>query len=305
MDMLFFRRREGFTGGHLKVRDYIAHTAASGLFRPVLHLSGPCDTGVDGSDLFDDAPGLRSASPRPADAYFLAGDDWRCLDEAGINPDGRHVVNLVQGFRHLEPGSFLRACLARPATRICVSSALADAIRPLANGPVHVAPTAIAPPAVTMLPGRTTQIFIGGAKDPALAEAVAAALGSAATVVLAAAPLRREDFLMRIAQAQVAVLLPLPQEGFFLPPLEAMHLGTAVVTCECLGSRDYCLDQVNSLVIARDAGALAAAARCLLGDEALRGALVAQGEETAAGRTLAKERAVYLEQLRALAARCT
>lgn len=304
MDMLFFRRREALTGGHLKLRDYIGHTAASGLYRPVLQLSGVCDPGVDGSGLFDDAPGLRIAHPRPADAYFVAGDDWRSLDEAGIDPAGRPVVNLVQGFRHLEPGSFLRACLGRPALRICVSSALADAVRPLANGPVRVAPTAIAPPHVPAIPGGATGIFIGGAKDGALAEAVAAALEGAATVDLARGPLRRDEYLMRIARAQVAVLLPLPQEGFFLPPLEAMHLGTAVVTCDCLGARDYCQDQVNSRVVARDAGALADAARRLLADAAGRCALVAVGQQTAARRTIAKERAAYVEHLRALATRC-
>ena len=171
MEMLFIRRREGLTGGNLKVRDYIEHTHASGLYRPVLYLSGEPDPALHDADLFDSLPCRRSPRLRPAEAYFVAGDDWRQLDEAGLDPAGCHVINLVQGFRHLTPGSFLRACLSRPATRICVSNALADVIRPLANGPVHVAPTAISRPPMPGRPGDSTGGLHPGLRGPRLARA--------------------------------------------------------------------------------------------------------------------------------------
>ena len=301
MEMLFIRRREGLTGGHLKVRDYIEHTHASGLYRPVLYLSGEPAPALHDADLFDSLPCRRSPRLRPAEAYFVAGDDWRQLDEAGLDPAGCHVINLVQGFRHLTPGSFLRACLSRPATRICVSNALADAIRPLANGPVQVAPTAIARPPMPARAGGSTDVFIAGLKDPPLARAIAAALGDTVHVDVATAAIPRGEYLARIAQAHVAVLLPLPREGFFLPPLEAMHLGVAAVTCDCLGGRDHCIDGMNCLVVQRDPAALASAARRLLADPVLRSALRAGGAATVACRSLARERDHYRHILQTLA----
>lgn len=301
MEMLFLRRRGRFAGGHLKLRDYLEHTATSGIYRPILCLSGQYDATVPGTDYFANLACLKLDHPRPAQAYFIAGEDWRMLDDAGIDVTGKPIVNLIQGFRHVEPGSFLRACLARPATRICVSTALADVIRPLANGPIHIAPTAISPPMAKNCNSATTDIFIAGLKNPILAKDIFARLSGAWRIDLATEHLPRVEYLERIARARVVVLLPMRQEGFFLPPLEAMHLNAATVTCDCLGLRDYCIDNVNCLLAPFDPDAIAAAAHRLLEDGILRGKIVAGGRATIGVRTIDKEQIAYLDLLSVMA----
>ena len=48
----------------------------------------------------------------------------------------------------------------------------------------------------------------------------------------------------------VAVFVPNPKEGFYLPALEGMALGTLVVCPDCLGNRSYC-DRPASTASAR------------------------------------------------------
>lgn len=71
-------------------------------------------------------------------------------------------------------------------------------------------------------------------------------------------------------------------EGFGLPPLEAMACGTAVVTTDCKGNRDYAINDYNCLVAAPDdVQELEAFARKAVEDEALRNRLIQGGMETA------------------------
>jgi len=73
------------------------------------------------------------------------------------------------------------------------------------------------------------------------------------------------------------------REGFGLPPLEAMACGCATVTTDCGGVRDFARHGENCLVVATgDACALASAIQQLMGDDALRARLSAEGVRTAA-----------------------
>jgi glycosyltransferase involved in cell wall biosynthesis len=70
-------------------------------------------------------------------------------------------------------------------------------------------------------------------------------------------------------------------EGFALPPLEAMATGAAVVCTDAHGNRDFCVDGVNCLMPAANAGAVSAAIARLLADPELRARLGRAGTETA------------------------
>jgi GT2 family glycosyltransferase/glycosyltransferase involved in cell wall biosynthesis len=70
-------------------------------------------------------------------------------------------------------------------------------------------------------------------------------------------------------------------EGFALPPLEAMATGAAVVCTDAHGNRDFCIDGVNCLMPAANAGAVSAAIARLLADPELRVRLGRAGIETA------------------------
>ncbi|MDD2795312.1 glycosyltransferase [Acidocella sp.] len=297
MEMLFTRDFTGFSGGHLKHHDYLRHTVASGLAAPVLYQT-PGSAGVPGNP-FAHCGVPQITTLRPFPAYFLAGMDWSLLDDAGIAPGAAPVINLIQGLRHAEPGTPLFAYLARPALRICVSQQVADAIAPFANGPVHTIRNGIEitppPPRPLTAPAR---IFIGGAKNPEMAHEIAALLQGETELDLLTTMCPREEFIARLAAASICVLLPLRAEGFFLPPLEAMALGRAIVVPDCTGNRGFCLPGETCLMPAYNAAALADAARALARNPAQRAALAESGTKMTANHTLAGERAAYITLLR-------
>ena len=56
----------------------------------------------------------------------------------------------------------------------------------------------------------------------------------------------RDDFLDSMRRARVTLFLPNEEEGFYLPALEGMALGTIVVCPDCVGNRSFCLPGVNA-----------------------------------------------------------
>jgi Glycosyl transferases group 1 len=293
MEMLFVRNFTEFAGGHLKFLAYMNHTAASGLASPILY-QPPRPRTVHGN-IFNDYKGATIDKVRSFPAYFVAGDDWFILDKAGVDLGAAPVVNLVQGFRHADPHSPLFACLARPALRICVSPAVANAIRDHVNGDVFVIENGVEVGHV--LPRRPLEgparVMIVGLKNPTMAREVAACLTGVSKVDLIVDPLPRERFLARIAEASICIMLPLAQEGFYLPPLEAMALGRGVITPDCKGNLCYCEPGVNCLMPDYTADALADAARALIYDAAQLARLATGGLKTAARRSIEKERTAY------------
>jgi glycosyltransferase involved in cell wall biosynthesis len=87
-------------------------------------------------------------------------------------------------------------------------------------------------------------------------------------------------------------------EGFYLPALEAMASGCAVVCDDAMGNRGFCIDGETCLVVERDdvEGHVAAVER-LLGDGELRQRLRRQGREVAACYSLEEERARFYRLL--------
>jgi glycosyltransferase involved in cell wall biosynthesis len=291
--MLFIRDFAGFTGGHLKFADYIRHTEASGIAEPVLYQTSR-SRAVPGN-IFNEYNGLTIDELRAFPAYFVAGEDWFVLDSASIDPGPSPVVNLIQGFRHAEPADPLFGCLARPALRICVSPAVAEAIRNYVNGEVHVIENGVE---VDAIPDKRPlaglpRILIAGFKNPDVARAIAARLDCLVQVDLVLEQIPRPAFLARIAASSICIMLPLEREGFFLPPLEAMALGRGVVTPDCGGNRAYCRPGENCLIMPYDADAIAAAALALAHDQRQLERLVAGGLRTAAQASIDRERVAY------------
>lgn len=290
--MLFVRDYTVFAGGHLKYADYIRHTMASAGVEPVLYQTPRSH--ATAANIFQEFADRTIAVLEPFPAYFIAGTDWFILDEAGIDPGAAPVVNLIQDFRYADPGHPVHRCLHRPALRICVSEPLAAAVRDHANGEVHVIPNglaAIAPPATA---AGSPRVFIAGLKNPDVARAAAHLLAGIVEVDLVTQPLPRPEFLERMARATVCLLLPVPREGFYLPPLEAMALGRGVVTTDCEGNRGYCRHDGNCLMPPAAPDELAAAALALVRDAPRLRRLVDEGRETAALHSLDRERTAYL-----------
>ncbi|MCZ6766101.1 MAG: glycosyltransferase family 4 protein, partial [bacterium] len=77
-------------------------------------------------------------------------------------------------------------------------------------------------------------------------------------------------------------VMPSLSEGFGIPPLEAMGMGSAVVVTNCGGPMEYACADENALVVPpADAGALRDAIRRLVANPELRKKLIAEGHRTA------------------------
>ncbi len=221
----------------------------------------------------------------------------------------RHrIIHLVQHLGYADDPE-LRAYLARPALRICLSEAARDAIAPYAAGPLHVIPSGVdrelfhdreraehQPGFGTTQSGPTpgATVLIWGGKAPELAAAIRERLathGVSAGVV--DGWLSRRDFADRLRRADIFVGLTQPREGFYRPALEAMACGCAVVCSDALGNRAHCIDGITCLQPPHgDAVMHAEAVLRLLTDHELAERLRGHG------RTLARQFSLDVERAR-------
>ncbi|HEX5756906.1 MAG TPA: glycosyltransferase [Arenimonas sp.] len=289
--MLFHRNFLGYTGGHGKVFDYYQHALAHAGWQPVVWFRHGAEH-RDNPWRQHAVPGETLWRPDAADALFLAGRDWQSYPE---DIPGVPVINLVQHVRHADPHSPAHAFLGRRAVRICVSHAVADAIRSTGrvNGPVEVIEAALRMPASLLPPSRRHGVFIGALKQQALGRELARRLIAAGHAVdLCDNFVARDDYLRRMGSADIAVLLPNVTEGFYLPALEAMALGCATVVPDCIGNRAYLQPERNALTPLLHVDSLVAAVERLR-EASLAAALRHAGRETADRFSLESERAAF------------
>lgn len=298
--LLFHRNFRAFTGGHLKVWHYFQHTRESRFFEPEIYLT-PESNGVAGNPWKDVIPPPRERwLPQDAGLLFLAGTDW----EAVPDPAPRPVINLIQHVRHGNAGDPRRRYLTRPAVRICVSDEVAAAILATGEvkGPVHVIPNGIDLEHIPCAEIRKIEVLIAGAKNPHLAKALLERLVSEGLACrLLTKKIPRAEFLDLLSRSAVAVTIPNPQEGFFLPALEAMAAGAVVVCPDCVGNRSFCHDGLNCFLTAYDVEALAQATlRATRLEPGARAAILLAGKSESQLHGLEAERAAFLKILDAL-----
>lgn len=93
--------------------------------------------------------------------------------------------------------------------------------------------------------------------------------------------------LRRLYSTSTALLYPSRDEGFGLPPLEAMACGCAVVATDVGAVQEFAASGRNAFVVPpRDTAGMAAALEQLLAKPALRTAIAAAGQRTAADYAL-------------------
>jgi hypothetical protein len=311
MRVLFLRTFKRLNGGDLKMWHYFNHFLELG-HDPVVQFS-------KGSRLDDSNPWSAADQRRilpvdeqtGADLLFLGGTDWSRLTPAEQKRPPAPVINLVQHVRHASRHHpELRAFLANPATRICVSREVEDAIRRtgLPNGRIITIPngTDVRPQRADHTDRDIDVLILAGkprATPPsglALPEVTPRALGRMVarlvprrqrSVELVTDFLPRHEFLDLLARARVSVLVPHVTEGFYLPALEAMALGTIVVCPDCVGNRSFCLDGRTAFVTRRNPVSMARAVeRALRLDEERRDQMREAGWRQVEGHSLEQER---------------
>jgi hypothetical protein len=296
--ILFHRDYEAFSGGHMKVFDYFRHTQAAEGYVAEIYVT----PGSRPDHLWrGEATLLGEYRPEEADALFIAGMDWEALDSHPGIEDRIPVINLIQGMRHLAPEEPLFRFLNRRATRICVSAQIAAALNATGacNGPVHAIPNGIDH---TLLPPRDPEpscdVFIADKRRELGMEVAAHLVKRGFSVDCLTAPIPRREFLARMSRARLVVLLPLAEEGFYLPALEAMAMGCVVICPDCVGNRAFCVDEVTALVPDHDVAAIGAAVERIERTPGLAAALRERALSASKAFDIAAERAAYHQLLR-------
>jgi glycosyltransferase involved in cell wall biosynthesis len=300
--MYFYRDFRQFTGGHLKVWDYFQHVRRSGRYDPCIFFSRQTvwDDTNPWRALRDAA--LKEWRPGEADCLFVAGLDWAVLPESLRKSPRVPVINLIQHVRHAVPKDPRFPFLRYRAVRICVGEAVKAALEETnrVNGPLYAIPNCID---LELLPKGATDrgiaVLIAGLKRPELAAEMDRRLRHAGVKIhTLAAPIPRREYLDLVARARITVFLPNESEGFYLPGLEGLALGTLVICPVHAGERSHYRHGYNCFTPEYSVDALLACveqALSLSGEALAR--LVANASATANGHALARERERFLEIL--------
>lgn len=251
--ILFYRDFLGLTGGHLKVWDYFNHVSHSAEYIPYIYFSQKTvwDAGNPWSGM-DKKLKLFKALTNP-DIIFMEGMDWEILDYKYKNNSPVPIINLIQHIRHAFPDNSRYPFLGHKAIRICVSEEVKSYLEESGkvNGPLFAIPCSIdldkLPPALPYS-DKKDEILIAALKERELGRQLKQQLeGLGKSVNLLTGRLLRKDYLELVNRAKLTVFLPnySEGEGFYLPALEGMALGSLVICPDCIGNRSFCLPGNN------------------------------------------------------------
>lgn len=295
----FIRHFVGPTGGNIALRSFFTCARQhSGLQVRIAFTPETRDAGARfwGSEL--DSVELPFSHAFDADIVAVNGKDWRLMRSSYSGS----VIHFVQHLGYAQDATLLEY-LARPAFRVCVSEEVRTSIEHFANGPSWVVPNSIDPalfhPSTTRPAG---SILIGGVKDVELGRRISAAFPNA-TLITEWMPRCAFADLMRAHDIFVA--LPRANEGFFLPALEAMACGCAVVCADAVGNRGHCIPHRTCLQPKwGDAADHLLAIRRLLDEPALRDEIRSHGRSHAAQYSPALQRQRFHAVLDAVLEAC-
>ena len=257
--VFFYRDYIRLFGGHVKHSHYFDHVLRTpGFARKIVFSDQPLEASqaLERSALWPGDEAERF-EPDARDVFFLEGIDWLYLIENGLDSLPNPKINLIQNFLHARQDTERYRFLAYRAIRICVSQEVNDAISATGrvNGPIITIPngtdvTPVKPERdLAVFMARPRPVTIVGYKRPELALALSRSLNEKQIAhPPATEKIERRRFIDRLVESRIAVCLPHPEEGFYLPALEAMSAGCIVVTLDCTGNRGFCRHEENCFI---------------------------------------------------------
>lgn len=302
--VLFFRDFRRFTGGDLKVWDYFNHVRSSPRHEALIRFAENSVWGQDNPWSTARDHIVRFGEPCRPDVLFLSGVDWQMIERADRPESPIPIVNLIQHVRHADPDDKLgrNRFLPHKAIRICVSPEIAQAITQTGQvrGPVFTIPDAVDLERLAGFkrPGPAElDLLVVANKQPESGRAILDLLRDHGRSEIVDVRSPQDLVLDLIGRAAVTVFVPNPKEGFYLPALEGMALGTIVVCPDCVGNRSFCIDRENCFRPAYDVDTIVADAREALARRNELGEMIERATETAARHDLRDERRAFLEIL--------
>ena len=291
------------SGGQIKVRDYFMHALAHPRLDPYLYFTPR--SSYESSELWAEVPRDRIVRDLDGGCYdlaFVTGKDWGLLSKlarakaAGAQATGAQprvaVIHYLQSLEQCEEGHPLFGLLKRQAHRICASEAVDAASAPHRAGDAVVIENGIPLDLFAPAEKRPDSVLIWGRKDPSLAERLHDDLLARRldpTLLIDYVP--RAEFARRLGESEVFIGIPRPAEGFFLPALEAMASGCAVVCPDASGNLGFCVHGETCLMPDfDDADSYLEQIDSLHRDAGLRAGLRRNGLRTAASHSLEAER---------------
>jgi len=304
--MLFYRDYGGFTGGHLKVWDYFNHVKFSHRYAPFIYFTPQSSWDQNNPWLNSDKTFLLSDPLANPALIFMEGLDWHFLDEHYKNNSQIPIINLIQHVRHAYPDNPRYSFLNYKAIRICVSPEIKTYLEEThqVNGELFVIPCGLDQselPQPLDWEQKDCDILICALKEPILGQQLKKELEKTEKKVeLLTAQLPRAEYLQKLNCAKMTVFLPNQQEGegFYLPALEGMALGTLVICPDCIGNRSFCLSWYNCIRPEyRVESLLNAIQQALQYPRSKIREISTQAKQTANEHSLLKERQAFLEIL--------
>lgn len=296
--IIFYRDFQEYTGGHQKVADYFAHVKSSTRFNPTIIFSSTSRWDNSNPWFPEYQHQALDYIPVNYDYAFLAGMDWQVY-LSSARPKNQPVINLIQHVRHADPAQPMHQFLSEPAIRICVSPEVTEAITATGkvNGPVFTIANGLDIPVIEAQQKRQ-DVFIFGPKNPQLADELKNTLAQQGINAFCVTNwLPREELLTLLAASRIAVMLPSPTEGFYLPALESMRYADITIVPDCVGNRSFCHNRQNCLIPEYNSPALAATvheALALLQQPEQLNIFKQHCESTLAYHSLARERTEFL-----------
>jgi hypothetical protein len=301
-------------GGVVKIFDYVVHGLELG-YRARVH----CPVELTGDELLFKIPRFSRLHEQTTVTFHdslnvgVGPEDWVVFSwpshyeqiARGMSPDAPHerVIHLVQNTRHANPTfaeGYATRLLARPMARVMVAHEVMDACRPHLNQESST---------VTIVEAHDWRFFhrtrTGGLSNPVrvgyttwkseVGLEVEQLMGDSFEFRSLTGPASWLQIRELLHWCDVFLCCPGPEEGFYLPGLEAFAAGAIVITPDVGGNRAYCRFGENCIAVGLDrpdeyASALASLAQAPDGDvQRLRD----QGYAVLEHHLLARERAAF------------